>query len=134
MASGEVKVKCAIAIDSGNECIGEIICVMLPGKWRPRVTVSTYPQWTDVIEMVRKALPDLLVIHTNLLLLSPKDGIESCEAVSPNARYLFLTAWRGEHLDHLLKFCEPFHGTVLTMPFERPELIAALEGACGLWR
>jgi len=132
MVVDAIKVKCAIAIDSSNPCIGEIIREMLPAEWQPHVTVSSYSQWTDVIEMVRNALPALLVIHTNLFLLSPKDGIEHCAAVSSNTRYLFLTAWSEEHIDDLLKFCEPFHASVLRMPFNRAQLIAALAGAYGV--
>lgn len=82
MASGAVKVKCAIAFDSGNECIAEYVRTALPSEWRPHVTVSTYSQGTDVIEMVRNVLPDMLAIITNLLLLSP-DVIEGCVAISP---------------------------------------------------
>ncbi|HET6175342.1 MAG TPA: hypothetical protein VFE61_00315, partial [Candidatus Sulfotelmatobacter sp.] len=84
--------KCAIAIDSNNEDFAEIVRTLFPSEWQPHVTVSTYSKWTDVIEMVRVTLPALLVIHTNLFLLSP-DGIEGCVAISPNTRYLFLTAW-----------------------------------------
>jgi hypothetical protein len=124
-------VKCAIAIDSGNECIAEHIHRILPGEWRPHVTVSTYAQGTDVIEMVRNDLPDLLVIITNLLLRSP-DVIEGCVAVSPNTRYLFLTGWSEEEIDHLLKSCEPLPVSVLTMPFSRAQLIAALGDALGI--
>jgi len=126
-------VKCAIAIDSGNECIEEIIRTMLPDGWGPHVTVATYAQWADVIEMARNALPALLVIHTNLLFLGPEDGIAGCVAVSPNTRYLFLTAWSEENIDYLLKVFEPLHVSLgaLRMPFDRAQLIAALEGACG---
>jgi hypothetical protein len=125
------QVKCAIAIDSGNECIEEIVRAMLPDDWRPHVTVATYAQWTEVIEMVRDTLPDLLVIHTNLLLLGPEDGIAGCVALSPNMRYLFLTGWSEEHIETLLKLCEPLHVPlgVLRMPFDRPQLIAALKSA-----
>ena len=132
MASGKVKVKCAIAIDSGNECFGELICRMLPDEWRPHVTVSAYSQWTDVIEMVRNALPALLVIHANLLLVKPENGMKDCAVISPNTRYMWLTAWPEKETTPLLKFYEPLHISVLRMPFERSELIAALEGAHGL--
>jgi hypothetical protein len=128
MASVAVKVKCAIAIDSGNECLGEIILALLPVEWRPYVTFSTYDQWTDVIEMVRNAQPALLVVHTNLLMLSP-DGIERCIAVSPNSRYLFFTAWAEEDIDHVLKAYESFPVSALRMPFDRAQLVAALKNA-----
>jgi len=134
MESGSVKAKCAIAIDSCNECVEEIIRAMLPDEWRPHVIVATYAQWADVIEMVRNALPALLVIHTNLLFLCPEDGMARCVAVSPNTRYLFLTAWSEELIDNLLKSYGSLHASlgVLRMPFERAELIAVLEGGCGL--
>jgi hypothetical protein len=106
---------------------------MLPDEWRPHVTVATYAQLVDVIEMVRETLPALLVVHTNLLLSDPKHGIAGCVAVSPNTRYLVLTAWSEEHTDNLLKFYEPLHISLATlrMPFDRPQLIAALEAASG---
>src|SRR5260370_41836416 len=107
MVSGSVKVKCAIAIDSGNDCIEEIVRTMLSDEWRPHATVATYAQLSDVIEMVRNALPALLVIHSNLLLLGPEDGIAGCAAVSPNTRYLVLTAWSEEHIDNLGQFYGP---------------------------
>jgi len=131
MVSNTITVKCAIAIDSANECIGEIIIPLLPAEWRPHVTFSTYTHWTDVIEMVRRTLPALLVINTNLLMLSP-DGIERCVAVSPKTRYLFLTAWSEEDIDHVLKFYEHLPVSVLRMHFDRAQLIAALEGAFGI--
>jgi len=131
MASDAVKLKCAIAIDSGNECIGEVIHQMLPAEWQPHITISSCSQWSDVIEMARNALPAVLVIHTNLLLLGPKDGIEGCVAVSPGTRYLLLTAWSDDIIDHLLKAYEPLPVSVLTMPFNRAQLIAVLEGAFG---
>jgi hypothetical protein len=132
--SGSMKVKCAIAMDSDNEPIEEIVRWMIPDEWRPHVTVAPYAQCTDVIEMVRNALPDLLVIHTNLLLLGPEDAIAGCVAVSPNTRYLLLTAWSEELVDTLRKAYEPLHislGT-LRMPFEREQFIATLGAACGL--
>lgn len=132
--SGSMKVNCAIAIDSLNEPIEGIVRWMIPDEWRPHVTVAQYAQCTDVIEMVRNALPDLLVIHTNLLLQGPGDGIAGCIAVSPNTRYLLLTAWSDELVDNFLKSYEPLHislGT-LRMPFERERFIATLRAACGL--
>ena len=128
MESGEIQVKCAIAIDSGNECMGEIILALLPAEWRSQVIVSVFDHWANVVELVRNAQPTLLFIHTNLLLLSP-DGIEGCAAVSPKTRYLFLTAWSEEGIDHLLKCYEPFPVSVLRMPFNREQLIAALTTA-----
>ena len=73
--SDAMKVKCAIAIDWHNEPIEEIVRRMIPDEWRPQVTVAQYADCSDVIAMVRSALPDLLVIHSNLLILGPEDGI-----------------------------------------------------------
>ena len=132
--SGSMKVKCAVAMDSDNEAIEEIVRAMIPDEWRPHVNVAPYAQVTGVIEMVRNALPALLVIHTNLLLLGPEDGIVGCAAVSPKTRCILLTAWSEEQVDNFRKFYEPLHislGT-LRMPFERAQLIATLEAACGL--
>jgi hypothetical protein len=125
-------VKCAIALDSGDECIAEIVRAMLPDDWRPYVTLATYAQWTEVVEMVRGTLPALLVIHTNLLLRQ-NDRILDCVAVSPNTRYLILNCWPQEYIEALLKFYKPLHIPleVLRMPFDRPQLIAALESAGG---
>jgi hypothetical protein len=136
MASGLVKMKCVIAIDSGNECIQEIVYAMLPAEWHSDVTVATYAQLTDVIEMVRNVLPAVLVIHTNLLLLDPEVGIAGCAAVSPDTRYLVLTAWSEEQIDNLLRFYELPHISLgaLRMPFDKAQLIAALEAACGFRR
>lgn len=132
--SGSMKVKCAIAIDSHNEPIEEIVRLMIPDEWRPHVTVAPYARCTDVIEMVRNALPDLLVIHTNLLLLGPEDGIAGCVAVSPNTRYLLLTAWSEEQVDSVRKSYQPLHVSLgaLRMPFDREQFIATLGAACGL--
>lgn len=128
------KVKCAIAIaiaiDSGNEALGEIILGLLPSEWQPHATFSAYAQWNDVIEMVRNTLPALLVINTNLLMLSP-DGIDRCVAVSPNTRYLFITAWSEEGIETLLTSYETFPVSVLRLHFDRAQLIAAVEGAFG---
>lgn len=84
--------------------------------------------------MVRKALPALLVIHTNLFAYGPA-GLAGLVAVSPNTRYVLLTAsWSEKRIADLLKSCEPSNVSleVLMMPFNRVQLIAALEPACGL--
>jgi hypothetical protein len=132
LLSGSVKVKCVIAID--EDCIAEIVHAMLPEEWRLHATFATGAQLTDVIEMLRQALPALLVIHTNLLVCGPEDGIAGCVAASPSTRYLFVTAWSEEHIDDLLRFCEHLHASfgVLRMPFDRAQLIAALEPALEL--
>ena len=124
--------KCVIAIDSGLEGIEEILRLMLPDEWRPHVTF-TEAQSTDLLELVRNALPALLVIHTNLFVFDP-EWMAGCVAVSPNTRYLVLTSWSEERIDNLLKLCEPLHVSleVLRTPFNRAQLIAALEPACGL--
>jgi hypothetical protein len=122
-------VKCAIAFDSGSEPLGEIVRIMLPDEWQPHVFISTYARWADIIEMVRNASPALLAIHTNLLLMGPEDGIEGCAAVSPETQYLFLTGWSEENIEDLLKSYPSLHVSVLRMPFERAQLITALEGA-----
>ena len=129
-----MKPKCAIAIDTGNECTEEFIRKILPYEWRPHVTLATFSRLTEVVEMVRDALPAVLILHTNLLLLGPEDAIANCVAVSPNTRYLLLTAWSEEHIDNFREFYEPLHislGT-LRMPFDGAQLIATLEAACGL--
>ncbi len=64
------KGQCAIAIDAGNECLADIFTHFLPAEWQQRMTVATYDRFTDVIRMVRDTLPALLVIHSNLILLS----------------------------------------------------------------
>jgi len=126
-------VKCAIAIDSGNESIAEIILTMLPDEWCPHVTVATYNGVNAVIAMVRNTLPDLLVIYTNLLFSRPEDGIAGCAAVSPGTRYLILHAWSDDDINSMLKLYEPLHVSVgvVRMPFERAQLIATLKCACG---
>jgi hypothetical protein len=131
--SGSVKVKCVIALDSGIDGIEEIVRLMLPDEWRPHVTFARDAQSTDLIELVRNALPALLVIHTNLFHYDP-EWLAGCVAVSPNTRYLVLTSWSEERIDNLLKLCEPLHVSleVLRTPFNRAQLIAALEPACGL--
>ena len=118
--------KCVIAIDSGLEGIEEILRLMLPDEWRPHVTF-TEAQSTDLLELVRNALPALLVIHTNLFHYDP-EWLAGCVAVSPNTRYLVLTSWSEERIDNLLKLCEPLHVSleVLRMPFNRAQFIAAL--------
>ena len=130
--SGSVKVKCVIALDSGIDGIEEIVRLMLPDEWRPHVTF-TEAQSTDLLELVRNALPALLVIHTNLFVFDP-EWMAGCVAVSPNTRYLVLTSCSEERIDNLLKLCEPLHVSleVLRPPFNRAQLIAALEPACGL--
>ena len=130
--SGSVKVKCVIALDSGIDGIEEIVRLMLPDEWRPHVTF-TEAQSTDLLELVRNALPALLVIHTNLFVFDP-EWMAGCVAVSPNTRYLVLTSCSEERIDNLLKLCEPLHVSleVLRTPFNRAQLIAALEPACGL--
>ena len=119
--------KCVIAIDSGLEGIEEILRLMLPDEWRPHVTF-TEAQSTDLLELVRNALPALLVIHTNLFVFDP-EWMAGCVAVSPNTRYLLLTTWSQEGIDNLLKLFEPLHVSleVLRMPFNRAQFIAALE-------
>jgi len=131
--SGSVKVKCVIALDSGIDCIEEIVRLMLPDQWRPRVTFARDAQSTYLIELVRNALPALLVIHTNLFAFDP-EWMAGCVAVSPNTRYLVLSSWSEERIDNLLKLCAPLHVSleVLRTPFNRAQLIAALEPACGL--
>jgi len=122
------KVECAIAIDAGNECIEEIVGRMLPDQWRPHVTVATYKGIVDVIRMMQNTRPSQLALITNLLISAP-EGIAGCIAVSPNTRYLLITGWSEEHIDHIKRFYEPVHISMetLRMPFDRAQLIAALE-------
>jgi hypothetical protein len=132
-SSGSVKVKCVVAFDSGIDAIEEIVRLMLPDEWRPHVKFATDAKSTDLIDLVRNALPALLVIHTNLFHYDP-EWLAGCVAASPNTRYLVLSSWEKEVIDALLKPCEPLHASVevLRTPFVRAQLIAALEPAFGL--
>jgi len=131
---GSGKVKLAVVVDSGNECIGEIVYSMLTDEWRANVTVASYKRLTDVIRMVRDALPAVLVLHANLLLTAPEGGLAGCVAVSPTTRYIIMTAWPEEGIKNLHKFYEPLHIMMQTleMPFDRTQLIPILESAGGL--
>ena len=128
---GSGRVKCAIALESFSEALGEILGAMVPVSWRPSTTVAAYNDLSEVIRMVEDRLPVLLVIHTNLLFFGPEDWIASCSAANPNMRFLFVTGWVQEQIDYLLKMNEPFHMpmTALGLPFEREQFAAALEAA-----
>ena len=127
-ATGAPKVQCAVAIDSGNECIVEIVSDLLPAEWRPRTTVAAFDGIADVIRMVRDSKPTLLVIHTNLLIRPDVKGIAGCVAVSPGTRYLIMTGWSEESVAELRKSLAPLQVPidVLYMPFDRQQLSAAL--------
>jgi hypothetical protein len=131
--SGSVKVKCIVALDWGIDAIEDILRLMLPDEWRPHVTFARDAIKNDLIELVRNALPALLIVHTNLFHYDP-EWLAGCLAVSPNTRYLVLTSWPEDQIDDLLKLCEPHHVSleVLRTPFNRAQFIAALEPAFGL--
>jgi len=116
------------------ECVGEIVHSMLTDEWRAHVTVASYKGLTDVIRMVRDALPAVLILHANLLLTAPEGALAGCVAVSPQTRYLVMIAWPEEGIKNLHKFYEPLHLMMQTleMPFNRTQLIAILESAGGL--
>ena len=121
--------KCAVAIDSCNECLVETLASMVPLVRRSDVTVAAYTDLFEVIQMVKDTLPALLVVHTNLVMLGPEDWIATCTSANPNMRYTFLTAWVQEHIDILYKTYEPYRVSMSTliMPFEREQFVAALE-------
>jgi hypothetical protein len=124
--------KCAFAIDSNNDAIVDIVGHMLPTEWRPFITVAGYDRFSDVIRMVRDARPALLVIHSNLLLLSVRNAIAGCVAVSPNTRYLIMTTWSAESVEQFTREYQALHislGTLST-PFSRDELLATLSSEC----
>jgi hypothetical protein len=121
--------KCVIVIDSSNECLVDPIRAWLPEEWRPQVTVATYDHVPAIIAMVRDLLPDLLVIHSNFLLVEPRGVIEGCAAVSPGTRFLLMTGWAGDLIDLTSKEYASLNIPVgiLNMPFDKEELIAALD-------
>jgi hypothetical protein len=136
-APNSAKVQCAIAIDSGNECIGEILTSFFPSEWQQLITVAAYARFTDVIRMVRDMLPALLVIHSNLILMSVGESfgesIAACVAVSPGTRYVLLTGWGPDTIEEVQKAYAPLGISMdaLSMPFNRAELIASLSSAAG---
>ena len=118
------KVHCAIALDSGNECLLDTINAMLPGELQSTARIVT-DRFTDVIRIVRDCLPILLFIHSNLLLLEGLEGFTGCVAANPSTRYVIMTAWPDDAIEQFLEFYEPLQVSVgiLKLPFERKELI-----------
>ncbi len=127
------KTKCAIAIDTGNEAVAEIISEMLPAGWRQCITVGTYGRVRDVIRMVQGIHPAMLIVHGNFLALGVADVIVGCAAVSPGTKCVFMHAWHPELLEQVRTAYVPLRVSIgsLTMPFSREEFVAALAAQAG---
>jgi hypothetical protein len=119
--------KCVIAIDSSNECLEDPLRAWLPEEWRPQVTVATHDHVPAIIAMVRDQLPNLLIIHSNFLIMESR-AVECCSAVSRGTRFVLMTGWAGEILDLTIKEYASLNIPlgILNMPFDRAELIAVL--------
>lgn len=125
------KVQCAVAIDSGNECLLEIFSYMLRAAGRKDTTVAVYEDMLAVMRMVRDDAPALLILHSNFLVIGHLQGMAGLVAVSPGTRYLIVTGWDEEVIESMRKRLAPLQVpiSVLSMPFEVHQFAAALDSA-----
>jgi hypothetical protein len=130
IAQNKDKVYCAIAIDSGNDCLVEAFRVIFATQVQPdSLLVAAFDDLIGVVRMVRNTMPELLIIHSNLLLMGPGlEAIAGCAAVSPTTRYLIATGWDNAAISELSDTLAPFKISVdvLRMPLSPQDVAVAI--------
>lgn len=120
-----LKAYCLVAIHGSDECLADIVGLIVPAELRQYVMVAICRNFTDVIRIVRHILPSVLVINSNLLILAVNKAISACVAVSPNTRYVLMTGWSPENVAEFHKVYAPLQISMatLSMPFNREEFL-----------
>lgn len=121
--------QCAIAVDSGLDCLLEFLPNLVLPNWKSKTTTRLCNRLSDVVKLLRESSPAVLVITSNLLVQTGAEGISALVAVSPGTRYLVMTGVEAFIAD-FQQVSECVHVPIHTvmMPFSGDEFRAALTG------